>query len=897
MKTRRVVVLGAGIAGLTAAHELVERGFKVTVIEKHSLVGGMARTQWCTLGTEWLKSKELELEPAEPVARLTHSLESVFRDARIDVGPGWEMEGADEGIDRVVSSLVGYQTAWLQSPPSNSGRTRMVDHKVAVEAFALRADEAGPEPDFEALIRRLVDLGETPPERIPSPLVTIEDELRPLWEEAGSAAARWALGRTALVRAALQTRYEKALPSWPKGWFQDLSFFFFAVPLARFGPATKEGSVTLRRLGTELPGEHGYRYFPGFYRHVFDSMRRIPLFEERRLTPSELARADDPDRFSRPPVAEIESARTVMDNLVPTLRFAVAPGNRRKPLRIARTAPRSLLEVRRLLRATFDDLKVLPEDLARFQTQIVRYLTSCPERRATYEEQTWWSFLGADRMSPEMQTLVDRWPQALIGLRAREADARTIGTITTQLLLEQVSSSGFRDGTLNGPTSNAWLEPWRTYLRRRGVRFERGEVESLRLVEDGVEYKIVGKDEYEGVSSKATKVPKAENEGEEKEKAEPAYLLVLALSATEAQRVVKTLSDSLAPEARPRFPQQLGELLRWPEHPPADGGLPVDIGPPAGPLRHYCGIQFYLENDIGPPEGHIYFADSDYRLSAISQAQFWRQRLVDEDNVLRIISVLSVDIGDWHSKSRVTHRSAAQSTRAELAKEVWRQIEDGIADSTWSPPIPLAYHVDDDMLYGNRDREEVECGARKMVTRELPRANEAPYLVNLAGDWKKRPGEGLPDLGYEVMLKNFVLAGSYLRTHTRLATMESANESGRHAVNAILRHLRTEHPEERFPGDCLTWNPEEEEVDDLDLAKRIDQDLFAAGLPHALDILGVEELVDFEEPRGAPGDPPGGRATVGEELLSRALGQLGGNPGGLLVRNLRRLIGLFTGQG
>ena len=25
-----------------------------------------------------------------------------------------------------------------------------------------------------------------------------------------------------------------------------------------------------------LPGEHGFRFFPGFYRHVTDSMKRIP---------------------------------------------------------------------------------------------------------------------------------------------------------------------------------------------------------------------------------------------------------------------------------------------------------------------------------------------------------------------------------------------------------------------------------------------------------------------------------------------------------------------------------------------------------------------------------------------------------------------------------------------
>ena len=39
-----VIIFGSGISGLTAAHELVEKGFKVTIYEKDSLVGGMARS-------------------------------------------------------------------------------------------------------------------------------------------------------------------------------------------------------------------------------------------------------------------------------------------------------------------------------------------------------------------------------------------------------------------------------------------------------------------------------------------------------------------------------------------------------------------------------------------------------------------------------------------------------------------------------------------------------------------------------------------------------------------------------------------------------------------------------------------------------------------------------------
>jgi len=40
----KIVVVGAGISGLTVAHELVEKGFEVEVYEKGSVAGGMARS-------------------------------------------------------------------------------------------------------------------------------------------------------------------------------------------------------------------------------------------------------------------------------------------------------------------------------------------------------------------------------------------------------------------------------------------------------------------------------------------------------------------------------------------------------------------------------------------------------------------------------------------------------------------------------------------------------------------------------------------------------------------------------------------------------------------------------------------------------------------------------------
>ena len=42
---KKVIILGGGVAGMSAAHELIERGFEVEVYERNpSYMGGKARS-------------------------------------------------------------------------------------------------------------------------------------------------------------------------------------------------------------------------------------------------------------------------------------------------------------------------------------------------------------------------------------------------------------------------------------------------------------------------------------------------------------------------------------------------------------------------------------------------------------------------------------------------------------------------------------------------------------------------------------------------------------------------------------------------------------------------------------------------------------------------------------
>src|SRR5215831_2972012 len=62
----------------------------------------------------------------------------------------------------------------------------------------------------------------------------------------------------------------------------------FAVSVYERNPVLfggKARSVRVVGSGThgrkDLPGEHGFRFFPGFYKHLPDTMRRIPYRGQR----------------------------------------------------------------------------------------------------------------------------------------------------------------------------------------------------------------------------------------------------------------------------------------------------------------------------------------------------------------------------------------------------------------------------------------------------------------------------------------------------------------------------------------------------------------------------------------------------------------------------------------
>lgn len=235
----------------------------------------------------------------------------------------------------------------------------------------------------------------------------------------------------------------------------------------------KASSQYVKLAGEELPGEHGFRFFPAFYRHLDDTMARIPGAD----------------------------GGTVLDELVSSEEFAIARSGAAVatfPRRIKRVGE-SLAGFFEVVNAWFDrdglDLDV--SDLGNLLKAVGRFLTSSDARRqAQIEHQSWFEYAGAAQRSERYQALTTSLPRTMVAMDGKNGSAYTIGKVAIQLfILDAVRGVGKVDRVLNGPTTERWLVPWARELERRGVHVHHGLPLTGLAVRDGrVQHGEVGAD-------------------------------------------------------------------------------------------------------------------------------------------------------------------------------------------------------------------------------------------------------------------------------------------------------------------------------------------------------------------------------------------------------------------
>ncbi|MEA2291062.1 MAG: hypothetical protein QOF17_82 [Solirubrobacteraceae bacterium] len=463
-----------------------------------------------------------------------------------------------------------------------------------------------------------------------------------------------------------------------------------AIPGGKARSLPVPGSATEGRK--ELPAEHGFRFVPGFYRHLPDTMGRIP-----------------------------DGSGTVRDHLTGAERILLAQAGGRNELITAAHLPESLEDleiISRFLLEAMAGLGVPPDEHAALVERMLTLLTSCDERRlGEWELQSWWDFIGAESRSAAFRKfLADGLTRTLVAARAREISARTGGLILAQLVFDLARAGGRADRVLDAPTNEAWIDPWVAHLRGAGV--------DLRL-ETPVSGILTDGGRVTGITTPAGTVT--------------ADWYVAALPV----EVMRLLAGPELRALDPLFARLDRLVTRW-----------------------MNGVLFYLDADVPVVEGHAIYVDSEWALTSISQAQFWRGVDLAGYGDGRVRGILSVDVSDWQTPGRRTGKVAARCTREEIRQEVWGQLTDHLNDG----PQPV--------LDEARVREWFLDPAIEFPNPSAA-ANLEPLLINTAGSWADRPGVATE-------LPNLLLAADYVRTHTDLATMEGANEAARRAVNAIL---------------------------------------------------------------------------------------------------------------
>jgi hypothetical protein len=863
-KRPSVNVFGAGISGLTVAHELAERGFRVRVIERDTCldrggrrriaVGGVARTQYA-VAREARPGAPLSMSPSNPegMNAVAEARDRGLVPIHVPFAPrSHEAPRSETGadVDRRLSALLAFL------------RDRGVDHRLSVTGYTGDHDDAIPSGSG------------------PVPLTNLEECLALALSRARTASAMIAKlhGGAAVSIAAARPgerppdRSDGVTPSHDRWAVVDVSF-------------------------TVLPGEHGFRFFPSYYNHVFDTMRRIPILD---------AVGD-------------ESSRTVYDNVVPTPSQGIVTGGV-SPLVMPRSPPGSDYERSERL-AMLRTLGYTAADVVQLMLRVTRYMSTCSARRAREMERiSWWEYLeGHDpdtgqklyEYSERFQSDAKTQSRVLASFDAVWGDARTCGNTYVQLLYNWLRTLPKVDGTMNAPTSESWLEPWRAYLERRlGVEFVPGELSQLTL-EDG---KLVAHGAYvrpitgEALEEDGALAPAARRLVEAIRDAD---YHVVATDACTAEAVTLPLREAGVAVG---ITKDLGGFTTTVRRAPPDEG-PGAPRPPAGAglsfgvspwdrMQTMSGLQIFFGHELKINDGYVFYSTAPWGLTSINSAQFWARRpTLERDG---FVSLLSIDLCDWNTKARegaAAGKAASECTPPEIADQVYAQIVRALGsgkDTASDLPAPVWFHFD----------ETIEFGADGRFARA-----KVPYLVPIKADFHNRPGPPpwdpspsvasppppeqepepgvwrAPHGGYLVHWDRLVFAGVYLKTFTRMSTMEAANESGRHAANAILDHQRsTSGPppppvpvpvpapasgpshETRYMGSevffrsspagdyCAIWDMEHGELPDFAEAKQRDAWCLAHGLPHPWDLLGIERLPSLvsrlRAPPGAGAPPP-----------------------------------------
>ncbi len=390
----------------------------------------------------------------------------------------------------------------------------------------------------------------------------------------------------------------------------------------------KARSIPVPGTGTggraDLPGEHGFRFFPGFYKNIPDTFARIPIAGNANGVMDHLVNAD-------------QTVMTLPDGgqlwITPSL------------------DQQGFYEgMRTVITALGIAAKVPVNEVEYFLRKMLVFVTSSDQRRVgQWEYVSWSEFTKSDQFSKTYQTVFGTGlTKSLVAAKGELASTRTVALMgeafvyallaQTNPYIQKQSGYGAADRLLDLPTSEAWINPWVKHLKSLGVRFVSGHrARTLRMRNGRIDGVVLEPTNGHGnATGGATTTITAD----------------WYVCAMPVEQMVKLLNPGVLSAA-----PSLGRLKK----------LRTDW---------MNGIQYFLRRTPDVPiHGHVAYLDTPWALTSIDQGLFWRKEIGTSYGNGRVKDILSVDISDWFTPGIVYGKAAADCTKQEIAHEVWEQMK------------------------------------------------------------------------------------------------------------------------------------------------------------------------------------------------------------------------------
>lgn len=541
-----------------------------------------------------------------------------------------------------------------------------------------------------------------------------------------------------------------------------------------------------------LPAEHGFRFFPGWYKHIDDTMKRIPY-------------AFDP------------SVTTVFENLTEVSEVAFASYDH-PPLVMRSRLPQNVAQLVDMIKQIFDhpSIQFAPGEVEFFGARLWQILTSSHKRRlAVYEKIGWWDFIQAENKSEDYRKYLANLPRTLVAADPHTVSTKTNGDVFLQMLLDMGRVHSSVDRVLKGPTNEMWLFAWLKYL----------------ISDLGVKYYVNA--QVTEIMTDATRVTGArvvKTVDPIDDTSDPANTYKMArikdigrYGILDSEEVPGQQLDVTGDYFIAAMPiEAFAPLAGTPntniasESSNATGLMKLDpslesVIPLAESVDWMSGCLFYLKSGSPSLPGHAIYVDPNTALTSIFQKQYWTDIDMSQYGDGQVADILSMDISDWtKGKGQQNTSLSHYPSLTDVTNETWDDVIKSYQHAP--PPFPLQ----------NAQRHDTFLDpAIEMLGTPLPNGttmeNRTPLLVNRVNTWSLRP-EAF------TRIPNFYLASDYVRTNTDLATMEGANEAARRAVNALLDRDGSN------AGLCKIWDLHEPAI--LALARWWDRRRFDKGLPY-----------------------------------------------------------------